>query len=71
MKSASLVGIVLIALGIIAFVFQGFTYTTREKAVDLGPLQVTKEEKKTVPLPPHFCTNPMDLIAPALSVTSS
>ena len=52
MKTASLVGIVLIALGIVAFVFQGITYTTREKVIDLGPLQATKEEKKTIPLPP-------------------
>ena len=52
MKTATLVGIVLIVLGIVAFAFQGITYTTREKVVDLGPLHATKEEKKTIPLPP-------------------
>jgi len=52
MKTATLAGLVLIALGIIAFVAQGITYTTREKVIDLGPLQATKEEKKTIPLPP-------------------
>jgi uncharacterized membrane protein len=52
MKSATLVGVLLIALGVVAFVFQGITYTTREKVIDLGPLHATKEEKKTLPLPP-------------------
>jgi uncharacterized membrane protein len=56
MKAATIVGIVLIVLGVIALAYQGFTYTTREnkKVVDLGPLQVdaTVEKKKTVPLPP-------------------
>ncbi|MDB6006858.1 MAG: hypothetical protein JWR15_3845 [Prosthecobacter sp.] len=44
--------ILLIALGIVALAYQGFTYTTTEKAVDLGPIQVTAEKKHTVPLPP-------------------
>ncbi|WP_395740899.1 DUF3185 domain-containing protein [Prosthecobacter sp.] len=44
--------IILIALGIVALTYQGFTYTTKEKAVDLGPIQVTAEKTHTVPLPP-------------------
>jgi uncharacterized membrane protein len=52
MGGKTLVGIALIVLGIIAIAYQGFTYTTPKKAVDLGPLQVTKEERHTVPLPP-------------------
>lgn len=47
-----LIGIALIALGLIALVYQGITYTTREKVVDLGPLQVTAEKERTIPLPP-------------------
>jgi hypothetical protein len=52
MKTQSIVGIVLIAIGIIALGYQGFTYTTREKAIDLGPIQVTTEKTRTFPLPP-------------------
>jgi hypothetical protein len=52
MGSKSILGIALIVLGIIALAYQGFTYTVPKKAVDLGPIQVTKEEKHTVPLPP-------------------
>ena len=52
MKYLSLIGIALIALGLLSFAYQGFTYTTREKAVDLGPVQITTEKTHTVPLPP-------------------
>ena len=49
---AMLIGIVLIALGVIALAYQGITYTTREKVVDLGPLKITAQKEKTIPLPP-------------------
>lgn len=52
MKTNTLIGIVLIVIGIIAFGYQGITYTTREKVVDLGPIQVTADKTKTLPLPP-------------------
>jgi hypothetical protein len=46
------IGIILIVLGIVAFVFQGISYTTKEKVLDIGPLKVTREERNTIPLPP-------------------
>jgi hypothetical protein len=52
MKPKTIIAIILIALGIVAFAYQGITYTTREKVVDLGPIQVTTEKTKTLPLPP-------------------
>ena len=52
MKTSSMVGIVLIVLGVIALAYQGITYTTRKKVLDIGPIQATKEEHKTIPLPP-------------------
>jgi uncharacterized membrane protein HdeD (DUF308 family) len=54
MKTVTAIGIVLIVLGLFAFVYQGITYTTREKVLDLGPVQATVEKEKTVPLPPIF-----------------
>jgi len=48
----TIVGIALIVLGVVAFAYQGITYTTREKAIDIGPIEVTTESKKTIPLPP-------------------
>ena len=52
MKSASLAGIVLVVLGVIALAYQGITYTTHKKVLDIGPIQATKEEHNTIPLPP-------------------
>lgn len=47
-----LVGILLIVFGLAALAMGGFTYTKREKAVDLGPVEVITERQKTVPLSP-------------------
>jgi uncharacterized membrane protein len=52
MKPAGIIGIILIAIGILALAYGGFSYTTREKVIDAGPLQVSAEKKKTMPLPP-------------------
>jgi hypothetical protein len=52
MKTSTVVAIILIGVGILAFAYQGFTYTTREKVLDVGPVHVTTERTKTIPLPP-------------------
>jgi hypothetical protein len=46
------VGVALIVLGIVAFAYQGITYTSREKIIDISPLQATAETQKTIPLSP-------------------
>ena len=48
----TLVGIALIVLGIVAFAYQGITYTSREKIIDIGPLHATADTRKTIPLSP-------------------
>ena len=52
MKPKIIIAIMLIVLGIAALAYQGITYTTREKVVSLGPIQITAEKDKTIPLPP-------------------
>ncbi len=52
MKPAGIIGIILIAIGIIALAYGGFTYTKREKVIDAGPLQVSADKERTVPFPP-------------------
>jgi drug/metabolite transporter (DMT)-like permease len=47
-----ILGIVLIVIGVIALAYQGITYTTHKKVLDIGPIEATKEERHTVPLPP-------------------
>ena len=52
MKTTTILGIALILLGVVAFAYEGISYTTRENVIDLGPLQATLDKKKTIPLPP-------------------
>jgi hypothetical protein len=52
MRPVAMLGIVLIVLGAVALAYQGITYTTNEKVVDLGPLKVEAKKEKTIPLPP-------------------
>ncbi len=46
------IGLVLIVIGIIGLAWGGFTYTTQEKVLDIGPIEASKEETHTLPLPP-------------------
>ena len=52
MSGRTIIGIALLILGVLALAYQGFSYTVPKKAVDLGPIQVTRQERHTVPLPP-------------------
>ena len=52
MNTTKLLAIALIAIGLIALAYQGISYTSRDKVVDLGPLHVTAERSHTLPLPP-------------------
>jgi len=52
MKTYTLTGIILIVIGIAALAYQGITYTTREKVVDIGPIHMTADKTNTIPLPP-------------------
>lgn len=52
MKPVTLVGVALIILGVLALAYQGITYTTREKVIDLGPLKASIDKEKRIPLPP-------------------
>jgi uncharacterized membrane protein HdeD (DUF308 family) len=45
-------GIVLIVLGVLALVYQGFTYTETKQDAQIGSLKIQHNETETVPLPP-------------------
>ena len=52
MKANILLAVILIVIGVAALGYQGFSYTTREKVVDIGPLTMTADKTRTIPLPP-------------------
>jgi hypothetical protein len=45
-------GVILIVVGLFGLAWGGFTYTTREKVVDIGPIHASRDETHHVPLPP-------------------
>ncbi len=47
-----LIGVVLIVLGVAALAFGGFTYTTRDRVVDLGPVKVDADKQHSLPVAP-------------------
>lgn len=52
MKPLTIIGIILIIVGIIGFSLGGFSFTHEKKDVDMGPLQISHKQTKTVPIPP-------------------
>jgi uncharacterized membrane protein YidH (DUF202 family) len=56
MKAATIVGILLIILGIIGFAVGGVSFTHEKKDVDLGPVQISHQQKQTVPISPILST---------------
>jgi uncharacterized membrane protein len=46
------IGVILIVLGLAGLAWGGFTYTTKEKVIDIGPIHATRDETHSVPLPP-------------------
>jgi hypothetical protein len=52
MKPAGIIGIVLILLGVVGLALGGFSFTHKEKVLDVGPIEATADEKESVPIPP-------------------
>ena len=52
MKSTTVLGLLLVVLGILALAYQGFNYTRREKVLDIGPIHATADTREHVDVPP-------------------
>ena len=52
MKPGTIVGIILIILGVVGFALGGFSFTRKEKVLDVGPIEATAENKESVPISP-------------------
>jgi uncharacterized membrane protein YidH (DUF202 family) len=56
MRLGTLVGLILIILGVVGLAAGGFSYTKREKVLDIGPIHATADEKHSVAIPPVLGT---------------
>jgi hypothetical protein len=52
MKPGTIIGIILIVLGVAGFALGGFSFTRKEKVLDVGPVEATADDKETVAIPP-------------------
>lgn len=46
------IGFVLIALGLVGLLYGGFTWTRKDKVVDIGAVQITRDKHESLPMPP-------------------
>jgi hypothetical protein len=52
MSGRRVVGFVLIVVGLIALLWGGISWTRNETVVDAGPLEIQREERESIPMPP-------------------
>jgi hypothetical protein len=52
MKPITIAGLALVVVGVVALIYGGVTYTSRETVVDIGPIHATANRERTLPLPP-------------------
>jgi len=63
-----LLGIVLVVLGLIGVVYGGISWTYEKKDVDLGPIQISHDKTKSIPIPP--IAGAISLLAGALLIAT-
>ena len=56
MKTATIIGIVLIVIAIIGFAVGGISFTHQKKDVDMGPVQISHQKTSTIPISPILST---------------
>jgi hypothetical protein len=56
MKVATVVGVILVIIGIVGFATGGISFTHQKKDVDLGPVQLSHEQKQTILISPILST---------------
>lgn len=47
-----ILAILLVAVGLVGLIYGGVTWTRHEKVLDIGPVEVTRSQEKSVPVPP-------------------
>ena len=52
MRGTVLLGILLLLAGLAGLAWPIISYTERDKVVDIGPVEVTTEKERHVPIPP-------------------
>lgn len=48
----TVIGAILIVIGVIGLIWGGFSFTREEKVLDVGPIEATAERRETIPIGP-------------------
>jgi len=56
MKPATIIGLLLIVLGVVGFAVGGFSFTHEKQDAKIGPLAIEHKQTSTVPIPPILST---------------
>jgi hypothetical protein len=51
MRATGIIGVILIVLGALGLVYQGFSYTSKEEILDIGPIEASVESEERVGIP--------------------
>jgi len=51
MKPIAILGVLLIALGVAGLVIANVSFTEKKVIVDAGPLKITADQERTIPIP--------------------
>ena len=52
MRTRQILGILLIVVGLISLIWGGLSWTREETVLDIGPIEATRRERETIPIPP-------------------
>ena len=52
MNKSLLSGIIITVIGVCLLIYQGFRFTTQEKVIDIGPVEVNAQRTRELPIPP-------------------
>lgn len=47
-----ILGALLIIIGLVGVLYGGLAFTRKDKVVDAGPIQITRDKKESIPIPP-------------------
>ena len=52
MRNSFSIGVILLILGIVGLAYESISFTTKEKVIDVGPIQVSKDKERSFPIQP-------------------
>jgi hypothetical protein len=51
-RTRHVIGVLMVVLGLISLLWGGISWTREETVLDLGPIEATRRERETIPMPP-------------------